>query len=253
MSLLAIKVDVDSAVRGIEGIGAQLPFTIARFLTLSAQSGQAAGQKLARDVFKTRNDWTVRNIRITPATKQTQKAEVFTDTSNRKTGAPDYLPRQQEGGVKVGRHIHVAIPTKYLKRIAPGIIPDALRPKNLLPASAQIGEVFAGSFTLAGPHRAVSRASRKKLGHSEFNALLQYAKTGTLCIFVRHGGVANIGGVADAEPWYVLVREAHVKAIFPMDAAVEKAVQENLDRNFTRAAAEVLVNEALKNGLRVKF
>lgn len=237
-------------------IGEDLPFTIARFLTMSAQDGQEAARASERSVFKTRNDWTVRNTKITPATKAKLIAEVYTDTSNRQSGAPDYLPRQQDGGEKVpvAGHRFLAIPTTYLRKVAPGIIPDALRPKNLLPAGVEVGQEYTGSFVLKGsrPRRALGRDARKKLGSGEFIAFIQQAKSGTLCIFVRHGGIGYRSAEA-AEPFYTLVREAHVKARFPMEDIVSKVVQDNIDRNFDRAAAEVLVNNALASGLRVQF
>lgn len=243
-------------------LGDDLPFTIARFLTMSAQTGQAATQEKirGRSIFKTRNDWTEKGIRITPAQKTKLFSEVFTDTSNRKSGAPDYLPAQDYGGEKVpvAGHHFLAIPTKYLRRLVPGIIPDALRPKNLFPAGVKVnvGDNFQGSFgsNVGGKaRRAIGRDTRKKLSGSDYIAFVQHTQGGTLCIFVRHGGIAGKGAAHDAEPWYTLVPGAHIKARFPMESIVEAAVLASADKNFDRAAAEVLINNALKSGLQVRF
>jgi hypothetical protein len=258
MAMVDIDVDFDAALRGFGVIAEdKLPFIIALTLTKLAQDGQAAARALEGATFKLRNDWTTQNTRITPATKQTLASAVYTDTSNSKTGAPDYLPPQEDGGVKVpfGGHQHIAIPTKYLLKYTSIPIPDAMRPKNLLPPDAELGTVSTGSFTTTSrPRKAVSRASRKKLGSSEFEAFVQRANSGTLCIFVHHGGISYHGGSQDAEPWYILVPAARVPAIFPMGETVETVVDDNLDRDFTRAAAESGINDALRgSGLTVKL
>jgi hypothetical protein len=259
--LISLKVDVDGPLRGLRMVREQaLPFTIVRALTLTAQDAQQIVRQVERTVFTNRNDWTVRNTKITPATKQTLMAEVYTDTGNRASGAPDYLPRQQDGGerVPVSGHKYLAIPTNYLFKVTPKSrpIPDNLRPKALLPADAQIGQTYAGSFSSGrgSAKRVIGKAALKKLGASDFAAFTQVTHSGTLCIFVRHGGMGYHGGTQDAEPWYVLVRDAHIKPIFPMEAVVTEVVRSNFDGNFTRAAAEVAVNDGLRGtGLTVRF
>jgi hypothetical protein len=257
-----VRCDVSKQVEGLEKmLGDDLPFTIARFLTLEAQSGQAAARTKAAGVFRLRNDWTVQNIRITPAKKTSLFAEVFTDTSNRKTGAPDYLPRQQDGGDRVplqGKH-YLAVPTRYLWKYTPKSrpIPDNLRPSALLPPGMKIGESYAGKFSsgsrAAGTKRVVSKGTLKKLSSSEYEAFVQRTHTGTLCIFVRHGGIGWHGDSQDAEPWYVLATHATITARFPMELVVQQAVASNADANFNKAAAEVLVNRALGSGFGVRF
>ncbi len=257
--MITLKADLGDVPQGLQDlIGDDLPFTIARFLTMEAQDAQAAAIEKEKGVFHLRNDWTTRNTKITPAKKTSLFSEVYTDTENRKSGAPDYLPPQETGGEKVpvAGHKFLAIPTRYLRRIATGIIPDALRPRNLLPPNVNVGDFYQGSFaTNTGggkPRRALGRDARKKLGSNDYIAFIQHAKDGTLCIFVRHGGIGYHEG-RDAEPFYTLVREAHIKARFPMGEIVQQVVEANAEKNFDRAAAEVLVNRALKSGLRVQF
>ena len=256
--MISLKVDLGDVPAGIEQmLDDDLPFTIARFLTNVAQTGQEGTRIAEKSVFTLRNDWTVRQTKITPATKKSLVSEVYTDTSNYKSGAPDYLPRQDEGGEKVplAGHRYLAIPTKYLRALVSGIIPDALRPKNLLPPGANVAEQYSGNFSAKPamrPRRAIGRDARKKLGNGEYMAFVQKTRSGTLCIFVRHGGMGYHGG-HDAEPWYTLIREAHVKPRFPMEQVVQGVIDAYADRDFDRAAAEVLVNAALKSGLRVRF
>jgi hypothetical protein len=263
MSDFGITVDIREQIAGLEkALGDDLPFTIARFLTLCAQEGQAAARAGERAVFTLRNDWTTQNTKITPATKQSLFAVVYTDTANRATGAPDYLPQQDEGGEKVpiAGHRFLAIPTRYLFKYTPKTrpIPDNLRPSALLPPGVMldVGERVQGHFTAGsratGTHRVIGRRSLKKLGNGDFEAFVQQTRTGTLCIFVKHGGL-GYQGAQDAEPWYTLVREAHIRPRFPMEDLVEAAVDAGLDKNFNRAAAEVLVNDLLRAGFSVQF
>ena len=262
MALLRMSCDVDGPLRGITALkDSQLAFTIARALTMTAQDAQKVVQQVERGTFRLRNDWTVRNTRITPATKQTLMAEIYTDTGNRKTGAPDYLPRQEESGDKVpaNGHRYLAIPTRYLFRYTPRTrpIPDNLRPAALLPANAMSGATYAGTFSAGsragGTNRLVSRATLKRLKSGDFEAFLQTTQSGTLCIFVRHGGLAGQGS-HDAEPWYLLTAHAHVPAIFPMFEVVQVVVNSNFEANVTRASAEVGLNDLLRgSGLQSKF
>ena len=258
--MLNLSVDISGPLAGIEKLlGDDLPFTIARFLTMCAQEGQTAARDLEKSTFRLRNDWTTRNTKITPATKTSLLSQVYTDTENRATGAPDYLPRQEEGGEKVplAGHRFLAIPTRYLRRVAPGIIPDGLRPRNLLPPGANLGETYLGNFRQKGvrPRRAIGKETRAALETNHYAAFVQKTKGGTLCIFVRYGGMRHTGNLSgnDAEPWYTLVPDAHLKPIFPMEQLVQAAVEAGAEKNFDRAAAEVLVNNALDSGFRVRF
>ena len=170
--MIAIAADVSGALAGsTEFEEKDLAFLVARFLTMQAKTGQTAAiTEEQSGIFQLRNDWTTRNTKITPATKSSLLSEVFTDTENRKSGAPDYLGPQQEGGDKVPHagHQYLAIPTRYLRKLAPGVIPDALRPKNLLPDGAKLDEDYSGNFrsSTAGarPRRALGRDAKQDAG-----------------------------------------------------------------------------------------
>lgn len=252
--MISLKCDVDAAIAEVTSLQEdQLPFIIARSLTVTAQEAQKAVRMVEGQVFQNRNDWTVRNTKITPATKQTLASEVYTDTENRKTGAPDYLAKQEDGGERVplGGHKYLAIPTRYLWKYTPSSrpLPDNLRPSALLPAGAKIAEEYGGSFSsgsrATGTKRVIGRATLRKLGHSDFVAFLQRTKEGTLCIFVRHGGISYKGGSQDAEPWYTLVPEAHIKPRLHMQETVEAVVAGQFEEIFTTVAAQVGISVKL--------
>ncbi len=242
MPAISIKVDIDGPRAALENLRAeQLPFTIARSLTIAAQSGQAVAREEEATVFKLRNDWTTRNTKIKAATKQNLVAEVYTDTANRATGAPDYLPGQQSGREKVpvnGRQ-HIAIPTEYLKKmVGDGIIPQELRPKALL-AYAQNG---GKRMTRGGKLRSQSARIRGMV------FFLQRLQSGAYAIFGRY--------MTDREayPMYLLVSEVHIRGRFPMEATVEKRVQDIFPELFKKAAAETIANDMLRgSGIQVKL
>ena len=203
-------------------------------------------------IFNIRNDWTTAQTKITPATKDNFVAEIYTETGNRTTGAPDYLEKQEEGGEKVpvSGHRFLAIPTKYLyKYTSPNKpLPDNLRPRAILPVDAQFDVQYGGSFAggrANGEKRAIGKRTLKKLGQSEFVGFVQKTKSGTLCIFVRHGGL-GFHGASDAEPWYTLVRSASIKPRFPMGDIVDQVVQTNFESIFIKTAQEVGVSIKLR-------
>jgi len=241
MAILGMKVDISGPMAAFGGLRReQLPWTIARALTKTAQDARAATVDVERRVFKLRNDWVTRNTRIKPAQKTALVAEVFTDTGNRKTGAPDFLGDQQSGGerVPVGGRMHRAVPTTYLRRMCPGVIPDELRPKAML----QYAELGGKRQTRRGGLRGQSAAIRGMV------FFLQRLPGGSPAIYGRY--------ITDkrAYPLYVLIPEAHLKAIFPMLQTVQDVVQARFGDNFRNAAIETIGNDLLRgSGLRVKL
>ena len=252
--LITLRCNIDDAARQVRALQEeQLPFIIAKSLTRVAQAAQGQVRLTLPRIFEIRNVWTERGIRITPATKEKQVAEVYTDTSNYRTGAPDYLQRQEEGGerVPVGGHRYLAIPTDYLWRYTPKSrpLPDNLRPSALLPAGAEVGQVFGGTFSsgsrATGTKRLLGRATMRKLGNGEFVAFLQHTHSGTLCIFVRHGGT-GYKAAREAEPWYTLVRSAQIQPRLHMEKTVEDVVNADFPEIFVAVAREVGVEITLK-------
>lgn len=240
--LVKLTVNVDGPRAGLKMLkDEQLPFTIARTLTMCAQDGQASTRVDEQTHFKLRNDWTVQNTKITPATKQKLVSEVYTDTENRATGAPDYLERQDEGGerIPIGGHTYLAIPTTYMRKLTgDGPIPAELRPKALLDLAGNGGRYK----TRGGKMRGLSAKVR---GMYFFKVTF---KSGSLGIMGREATDT------DAYPMYIFVTHANIRKRISVLEDVQQTLDANLDRNFTRAAAETISNDALRGtGLSVKF
>ncbi len=197
-----------------------IPFAAAATLTAVAQDAQQAVRRNVRASFSLRNTWTEQGVRIKAATPTNLQAIVYTDTANRATGAPDYLVRQEDGGERVpvnGRQ-HIAVPTRYLRAMAPGVIPAELRPKNLLGAT---GGRYAG---------------RNRKGQI---ALKNQRVVRGMVFFVqklRGGHLAILGRLADgrdAAPFYLLVDEVRIKKSgLQMVATVQRIVRERLERQW---------------------
>jgi hypothetical protein len=214
----------------------QLPFALASTLTAVAQDAQKAMQNNVRNAFRNRNTWTVQGIRIKPADRNTHpvQADVHTDTANRKTGAPDYLGRQEDGGEKVpvqGRHF-IAVPTKYLRVLAPGVIPAELRPRALLGAvNGRYGRTKRNGQIALQPQTLVKG----------FVFFLAKLKSGHMAILGRHTKDR------DAYPFYLLISEAHIKKSgLRMEETVKKIANERFADRW-----DSTWNRIYSNGLKI--
>ena len=258
MPVWGIKTNFDDAIATCDVLThEQMPFTIARALTMTAQDAQKDTRDLTQRVFKLRNDWTTRNIKITPAQKDTLVATVFSDTENRETGAKDYLPSQQEGEERVpiqGRK-RIAIPTKYLlSMVGNKPMPDWLRPAAMMKYAD-----LNGKFATTRDRGKVKKGTLRRRP-ATINNLIFFVPSdssgreiplpgGAFVIMAR-----SVGDPKAAYPMYLLVTEASIKARFPMQATVEAAVAAGIGPNFDRAAAEVMGSELLRGtGFRLKF
>ncbi len=246
MASLAIKVDITGPMKAFEDLRTeQIPFTIARALTMTAVDARNAARAREGEVFHLRNDWTQQRTLTKMATKQDLTAQVYTDTENRRTGAPDYMPLQDDGGEKQPRGYvswegkdYLAIPTKYLRRVAPGVIPARYRPTSLL----EICKV--GPLTRAGGRR---RHQQVRDGMYYF---VQRATSGTLMIMARSATDER----DEARPLYILVTSANVRGRHPVDEVTEKTVNETFAGNFSKAAEETIANDLLRgSGVSVKL
>lgn len=228
MPRFGVKVDISKFVAArLELEQKQLPFVTAKALTATVQDAQAAVRGNVRQAFKLRNNWTEQGIRIKPADKRGAdgviSADVHTDTANRSTGAPDYLGRQEQGGEKVpfGGRQYIAVPTKYLRQMAPGIIPAELRPRNLLGATG-------GRF--AAHNRKGQIALRNQVRVRGFEFFLQRLKGGDMAILGRYFTDR------DAYPFYLLVSAVHVrKSGLRMQETVERIANENFGTRWDEA------------------
>lgn len=224
---LTIKVDATDYVANRRELESrQLPFAMAKTLTSVAQDGQAELRRNASRAFKLRNSWTIQGIRFKPAdarpTNGRIEADVHTDTANRQTGAPDYLVRQDEGGEKVpfGGRQYLAVPTKYLRQMCPGIIPDEMRPRNLLGLTA-----LRGRYSTRNRKGQIAIRNQRVTRGLVF--FMQKLKGGDMAIMGRY--VTD----RDAYPYYILIHSANIrKSQLDAETTVEKVVSERFQRHW---------------------
>ena len=200
-----------------------IPFAVAATLTAVIQDAQKEVKRNVRTAFKLRNTFTEQGIRIKTATPTQLEASIYTDTANRKTGAPDYLGRQETGGerVPINGHNHIAIPTDALRRLAPGVIPAELRPKNLLGA-------VQGRYTDRNRKtgQLALKAQKVVRGYVFF---VQTLKTGSVVILGRNAA----GKSREIKAFYLLVREVHVKKSgLLMEDTTRAVVNDRLERHW---------------------
>jgi hypothetical protein len=132
----------------MKGLEKHIPYILARTLTNTAVGAEMAVRATLPGKFTLRNTFTEKGIRFKAAQKNAAivQAEVFTDTANRRSGAPDYLGRQETGGEKcpVNGRMHIAIPMPALWQLIGGKgrpIPAEMRPRTLL--SGYVGQRYA--------------------------------------------------------------------------------------------------------------
>jgi hypothetical protein len=212
---LRASVDVSQAVSGLNDLQKkQIPFALAATLTACARRGQEAVQGSLKGKFKLRNDFTRQGIRIKPAEKKSTliEADVHTDTANRRTGAPDYLVAQDEGGEKIPHAggTYLAVPTRYLRMLAPGVIPQELRPRNLLGA-------VGGRYMFVKRNKQAALRNQKLTEGMEF--FLQSLKDGHKAIMGRYWTDR------EACPYYLLIPEATINPRLGMENTVRTAVE----------------------------
>lgn len=227
-----------------------LPFALASALTAVAQDAQAEVRRNVRSAFKLRNSWTEAGIRVKAANTTGVAASfqgttvarsiasmVYTDTENRKTGAPDYLGRQESGGEKV-QHAggeFIAIPTKYLRQFAPTTVPNELRPRNLLGAAN-------GRFLYTG--RKGQQVNGRQRVIRGFVFFKQKMKDGRWAILAR---VASDKQARDVIPFYILVPSARVpESSMHMVDTVTRVAQDRFERQWNIAWQRIY-----RNGIRI--
>lgn len=236
---LKVKVDATAAVAGLNELQHKsLPFAMAKTLTGCVKVAQGKVQEGLGGKFTLRNDFTRAGIRIKPAEKNgvngNIQADVHTDTANRSTGAPDYLLPQEDGGEKVphGGREYLAVPTRYLRQMAPGAIPAELRPRNLLGA-------------VGGRYTAITRkkgqiALRNQKQVRGFVFFLQDIADGHKAIMGRYWTER------EAYPFYLLIPDAHIKPRLEMQQDVERAAQAAFPELWAAAWREIMAR-----GLRI--
>jgi hypothetical protein len=225
-----IGIDASDLIRARRELEAKhIPFALAATLTGVVQDAQIEVQRNVRKAFTLRNRWTEQGIRIKPATPQNLQATIYTDTANRRTGAPDDLVRQEEGGEKVpvqGRE-HIAVPTRYLRALAPGVIPAELRPRALL-------SVVGGRYTTKNRKGQLALRNQKIVRGLVF--FVQRLGSGS-AIFARS---ANERNARDVVPFYILTPEVHVKqSELRFVQTIQRVASERLERQWDVAWLQI--------------
>lgn len=244
MALLSAKVDISGPLAAFQNLRReQLPWTIARALTKTAQDAQAGTRTLEGQVFKLRNDWITRNTKITAARKTSLVASVFEDARNRKGGMGDFLGDQEYGAERDGFVVwegrpYRVIATKYLNPFG-RVIPRELQAQSLLSA-------VNGRYTTRNRKGQIAVKDQRLVNGMVF--FVVKLKSGALAICGRKPHMQ------EAIPFYILVTKAHLRGIFPMFPMVESIVAAKFQENFKTAALETIGNDLLRgSGLRIRL
>lgn len=107
-----------------------IKFATAKTLTDLARLSQTAVRNSLPKSFVVRRNWIINGIRIKPATKSNLEAYVYSIDSGGRRG---FMALQEFGGDKDPQTAqHVAIPLKAVRPTPNMIIPQGMKPKNLL-------------------------------------------------------------------------------------------------------------------------
>ena len=225
MANFQVKVNATELVKGIHDIqNEQLPFVMASTLTAVAQDAAAAVKTSMRQKFTIRKE-SMPDAAI--ATKPADKRAFPMQSEVRTRDRFDFLGLQEDGGEKIlfGGHSHFAIPTKYLRQMAPGIIPAELRPKNLLGA-------VGGRYTVRRRKTGQLAMANQKLVRG-FEFFIQKL-SGRTYIMGRYFTDRR------AYPFYLLAPAAHVEARLGMEKGVQAIAQERLVARWDEAWQKVM-------------
>jgi hypothetical protein len=225
---LRVDIDISGYVAQVDQARSRdIPFVTAKALTRTAQDGQIEMKRRVGQIFKLRNSWTINNIKIVPAQKLSWpiQAEVFTDTANSRTGAPDYLVGQEEGAerVPIGGRQHLAIPTENLYKLIGGRdkpIPDEFRPRALLALADNQGRYV--------DRRGRNRRSAQSREYYFFEVTFKSGATG---IMARHFNDRRDAAVV----LYIFVHEGNIRKRLNMQETVQQIAEQRFEQHWDDA------------------
>jgi hypothetical protein len=256
--LVGIQVDVDGPLKAMRELRTtQIPYTIARALTMTAKDARDSLRKEEAQLFTLRNDWTQKRTLTEMATPRDLTAQVYTDTTNRKTGAPDYLLPQEEGKVKKPYGVlqwqgvaYIGVPTVYLRAlVGPGPVPTWAKPQNLIKGADTPRRTYWSGKKSIENYRQLKSATREWVVNGHVFFINYTSHEGDLALYVR-----NPGHRYPIQPVYLLIREATIKANLHAYDDIERVVAANFPENFSKAATEVMGNDLLRgSGVSVKL
>lgn len=170
-----------------EKIYKNIQFGTAVGLTKTAKEGQAGVISALQSKFTIRGQWFKQNtpvgIKVKPATRDSQRAEIWT--------AAPFLPRHEDGSVKLPYKNWLAIPTENVRKSKAAKIPANLRPNRLQ------------------------------------NAFVIVTKGGTRLLCVRKGRGKN----RSVTVMYILVRRAKINKAEIWDQPIRSVIARRLDDN----------------------
>lgn len=125
----SIKVDAAAAISQVRGIkDNQLPFALARSLTMSAKDGQGKMIEELPEHFTLRTKWympqTPFGFKIKPATKRNFTSEIYSK-------AP-WIVDFEEGAIRTPQGTAFAVPQPDVRRTKRGLITKGQKPKMIL-------------------------------------------------------------------------------------------------------------------------
>jgi hypothetical protein len=120
-----IQSNIKQAVAKLQSItdAKQLPFAIARALTVTARDVQDEVRNNLTQRFTLRNNWVRQGIQIQRASKQNLESIVFSRDA--------FMGLQELGGAKSPLGNYLAVPTSLVRRTPKDMIRKADRPKSL--------------------------------------------------------------------------------------------------------------------------
>ena len=120
-----IQSNIKQAVAKLQSItdAKQLPFAIARALTVTARDVQDEVRNNLTQRFTLRNNWVRQGIQIQRATKQNLESIVFSRDA--------FMGLQELGGAKSPLGNYLAVPTSLVRRTPKDMIRKSDRPKSL--------------------------------------------------------------------------------------------------------------------------
>ena len=190
----------------------QLPYTVARALTMTAQDAQKAVQARMPSEFILRRDWIVKGIRVVPARKDNLVAMVYS--------IDPFMGRQEYGGQKIpmdgGRNL--AIPLSGARPSDSDIIPSALLPGNLGKAQYTISKKSGKEVTMKGT------------GGEAFRLV----SNGRTYLMLRAAGVLKV--------MYLLTPSAEVNPRLNLGPITLETVKQRFAVNFFTAAQQAMLS-----------
>lgn len=143
---ISVKSNISTVAKALDAFGKrQIPFATSLALNDAAF---AVRKEIVERTFP--DSFTMRNKRFPGAMFRVGKASkrnlvaTVSDVLGR-----DYMTRQAEGGTKLPRGKHIAIPSRQIKRTGTGKVPAAKQPRNVLSGKGYRTQLRSGQPVIA--------------------------------------------------------------------------------------------------------